>query len=406
MSGATRHHGRWTQDDRCRSPWQYLPVEVPPGSAGLRVELDYDRSGAILDLGCFGPDGFRGWSGGARSSFVITPGEATPGYLPGELEPGLWHVVIGLYRLPPGGAGYSVTATASGTPGRLTPDPPAAAPAPLTARPSRRELPARPGHRWLAGDLHTHTVHSDGELTVAELARFAAAQGLDYLAVTDHNTTSHHAELKDAAARYGIILIPGQEVTTEDGHAGALGDVGWIDFREPPDQWLETTERQGGLLSVNHPIGGHVSWIWPMRRRPPLAEVWHWSWMDPHWTTPLAWWLAWDPAAVPVGGSDWHRPGSDAIPGTPTTWVECAGEGPGAVLDGLRAGRATISARRDGPVLLRQDGEFVAVGADGTILAGPDGQRSVVRGERAVFPAADGYHRLLDFGGATLALTG
>jgi hypothetical protein len=76
------------------------------------------------------------------------------------------------------------------------------------------------------------------------------------------------------------------------------------------------------------------------------------------------------------------------------------------VLDGLRAGRATISARRDGPVLLRQDGEFVAVGADGTILAGPEGPRTVVRGERAVFPAADGYHRLLDVSGATLALTG
>jgi hypothetical protein len=76
------------------------------------------------------------------------------------------------------------------------------------------------------------------------------------------------------------------------------------------------------------------------------------------------------------------------------------------VLDGLRAGRATISARRDGPVLLRQDGEFVAVGADGTILAGPDGQRTVVRGEMAVFPAAGGYHRLLDATGATLALIG
>ncbi len=241
---------------------------------------------------------------------------------------------------------------------------------------------------------------------MAELARFAAAQGLDFLAVTDHNTTSHHAELKDAGARYGITLIPGQEVTTEDGHAGALGDVGWIDFREPPDRWLEATERRGGLLSVNHPIGGHVSWIWPMRRRPPLAEVWHWSWLDPHWTTPLAWWLAWDPTAVPVGGSDWHRPGADATPGTPTTWVETAGDGPGAVLDGLRACRCTISARRDGPVLLRRDGEFVAVGADGTTLAGPDGPRAVVRGNLAVFPAAEGYHRLLDFTGATLALTG
>jgi hypothetical protein len=86
--------------------------------------------------------------------------------------------------------------------------------------------------------------------------------------------------------------------------------------------------------------------------------------------------------------------------------VECAGDDPGAVLDGLGAGRATISARRDGPVLLRRDGEFVAAGADGTILAGPDGSRAVVRGEMTVFPAAGGYHRLLDITGATLALTG
>ena len=381
-------------------------MQVPPGCCGLRVELDYDRSAAVLDLGCFGPAGFRGWSGGARSEFVITADEATPGYLPGEPEPGLWQVVLGIYRLPAEGVEYSVVAEVTSTPGRLRPPPRPAAPPPPGDRPPRRALPARPGRRWLAGDLHTHTVHSDGALTVPELARFAAVQGLDFIAVTDHNTVSHHAELSCAAARYGITLIPGQEVTTEAGHAGALGDVGWIDFREPADSWLDATERGGGLLSVNHPIGGHVSWTMPMRRRPPLVEVWHWSWLDLHWTTPLAWWLAWDAGAVPVGGSDWHRPGSDAPPGTPTTWVECAGDGADAVLDGLRAGRCAISARRDGPVLLRVDGEFHAIGADGTTLAGPDGPRAVVRGDIAVFAAADGYHRLLDSSGATLALTG
>ena len=130
MSGTTRHGGRWTQDDRCASPWHYLPVEVPAGAAGLRVELDYDRSSAVLDLGCFGPAGFRGWSGGARSSFVITPREATPGYLPGELEPGLWQVVLGLYRLPAAGVEYSVTASVSTISGRLRPDPRRPAPGP------------------------------------------------------------------------------------------------------------------------------------------------------------------------------------------------------------------------------------------------------------------------------------
>jgi hypothetical protein len=406
MNGITRHRGHWTPEDRCASPYHYLPVPVPPGTGGLRVELDYDRSSAVLDLGCFGPAGFRGWSGGARPGFVITADRATPGYLPGELEPGEWQVVLGLYELPTAGASYTLTAETTSTPGRFRPPPAAEPPAPLTGRPPRRDLPARPGHRWLAGDLHAHTVHSDGALTVPQLARLGAEQGLDFLAVTDHNTVSHHAELGWASARYGITLIPGQEVTAADGHAGALGDLAWVDFREPADSWLAATERGGGLLSVNHPIGGHVSWLKPMRRKPPLVEVWHWSWLDPRWTSTLAWWLAWDASAVPVGGSDWHQAGSDAVPGTPTTWVECAGDSAGAVLDGLRAGRCAISARRDGPVLLRLDGEFAAVGADGTILAGPDGPRAVVRRDLATFPAAPGYHRLLAPAGATLALTG
>ncbi len=404
----TTHQGRWTLADRFSSAWHYLPVEVPPGSHTLRVELAYRARGCVLDLGCLGPSGFRGWSGGARREFVITPEAATPGYLPGELEPGTWQVMIGIYRMPAGGADYQVTAETSSTPGRLAPPGPPAAPPPLPGqdRPPRRDLPAEPGRRWLAGDLHTHTVHSDGGLTVPELARLAAGNGLDFLAITDHNTVSHHAELPAASGRYGITLLPGQEVTTNGGHAGALGDIGWVDFREPPDAWLAHTERAGGLLSVNHPIGGELSWTLPMTGRPPLAEVWHWSWLDLRWTTPLAWWLAWDPGSVPVGGSDWHRPGDLSAVGTPVTWVECEAADPAAVLDGLRAGRVSISARRDGPVLLRRGGELIAAGAEGAVLAGPDGPRAHVTGPHQAFEALPGYHRLLDESGAVLALIG
>jgi hypothetical protein len=102
MTDSIRHTGRWTLEERFASPWHYLPVEVPPGTGALRVELDYDRAdGAVLDLGCFGPGGFRGWSGGARESFVIARDAATPGYLPGELEAGTWQVAIGVHRVPP-----------------------------------------------------------------------------------------------------------------------------------------------------------------------------------------------------------------------------------------------------------------------------------------------------------------
>jgi hypothetical protein len=398
------HTGRLTLEHRFESAWHYLPVEIGPGTAGLRVELEYEHgTGTVLDLGCLGPGGFRGWSGAARNWFAITREAATPGYLPGEIEAGEWQVMIGVHRIPPDGVPYRVTVQATRRDEGLLP--PVSPAPPPGERPPRRELPAGSGRRWLAGDLHAHTVHSDGELTVPELAVLAVERGLDFLAVTDHNTVSHHAELAGAARRYGITLLPGQEVTTEGGHAGALGEVGWIDFRREPDDWLDATEARGGLLSVNHPFGGPVSWTRPMRRRPPLVEVWHWSWLDKRWTLPFGWWLAWDPTAVPVGGSDWHRPGSDAPPGRPTTWVECTGSEPDDVLDGLRAGRVAISAERDGPVLLRHDGDLVAVQADGTILAGPYGPCARVRGDLTRLPGAAGPHRLLDASGASLALT-
>src|SRR3984957_15381291 len=91
MGALTRHAGTWTIEDMMASPLYYLPVEVPAGAAALRVTLSYSRDGgAVLDLGCFSPLGFTGWSGGARSSFVISPLGATPGYLPGEVVAGLW----------------------------------------------------------------------------------------------------------------------------------------------------------------------------------------------------------------------------------------------------------------------------------------------------------------------------
>jgi hypothetical protein len=423
MGSVIRHAGTWTIEDMMASPLRYLPVEVPAGAAALLVTLSYPRDGgAVLDLGCFGPAGFGGWSGGARSSFVVSAAGATPGYLSGEVAAGRWQVAIGLYKVPLDGVKYEVTAEVVGSAetgwARRVAEAVAAdggsdgvgggvllGPA-VPERRGRRELPAAAGRSWLAGDLHSHTVHSDGALTVPELAALAVSRGLDFVAVTDHNTVSHHRELAPVSALYGVTLVPGQEVTTPRGHAGVLGDTGWIDFRSPADAWLAAAERGGGLMSVNHPFAGDVSWLHPMRRRPPLLEVWHWSWLDPTWTTPLSWWQLWDAAAIPVGGSDWHRPGSDSPLGTPTTWVECDDDsGVTGVLEGLRAGRVAITAERDGPILLRHDGGFAAIGADGLLMADPDGPYRRVDGDVAYLPGRPGYHRLLTALGATVALT-
>ncbi|MER3460489.1 MAG: hypothetical protein C4303_04910, partial [candidate division GAL15 bacterium] len=63
-------------------------------------------------------------------------------------------------------------------------------------------------------DLHTHTTASDGTLSPRELVREACAAGLKVLALTDHDTTEGIREAQGEAARLGIELIPGVELST------------------------------------------------------------------------------------------------------------------------------------------------------------------------------------------------
>lgn len=419
----TEHSGTWLPEDRAASRYHYLPVDVPAGAAGLRVALEYDRSAGVLDLGVFDPAGrFRGWSGASRESFAVTREWATPGYLPGELPAGEWRVLLGLHRVPPPGLAFSLTAetgrvdppaaslpvetalSAEMAPAGMAPGP-SPAPDPPAERPSqRRGLPTTGGLTWLAGDLHAHTEHSDGTLRVDQLAALAAASGLDFLAVTDHNTVSHHPALPRAGARAGVVLIPGQEVTTDRGHANAFGNIGWVDFRRPAADWVSTVASRGGLLSINHPLGSDCAWRHPLAQRPPLAEVWHSGWWDRTWGAPLAWLQAWGADTIPVGGSDFHNPAQHARLGQPTTWVACPDRSAAGVLDGLAAGRVAISADPDGPLLVPAGEDLLALDADGALLADTTGRRRVVRGDRATFPAGPGLHWLEDHRTQILAI--
>jgi hypothetical protein len=386
--------GRWTPADRDELLNRLIPIEVPEGAPTLSVTLAYDRGGgAVIDLGAWGPGGFRGWSGSDKAGFTITPREATPSYLPGPVA-GEWQILHGLHRVPAVGVEWEMRIELDAA--TLPPPPP---PPPLPERPPRHQLPAAPGRHWLAGDLHAHTVHSDGILTVHGLACLARERGLDFMGITDHNTTSHHAELPAAAAYAGVILIPGFEITTDLGHANCFGTDRFVDFRNPPDRWLADAEEVNGLLSLNHPLLGDTAWRLHMDGRPPLLEVWHSSW-DRRGREPLEWWHAWN-AGSPVGGSDFHRFGRDGLPGTPTTWVEVEGDD---VLGGLRAGRTAISFDPRGPLLVPHDAELVVIGGDGTTLVGPDGDRWRIAQARERLPGGPGPWLLVDDDGTALAL--
>ncbi|MEG0771748.1 PHP domain-containing protein [Clostridium sp.] len=67
---------------------------------------------------------------------------------------------------------------------------------------------------FLKGDFHIHSTASDGRLTPFEVVQFAKKQGVDIIALTDHNTMSGVKEALLAGEKYGVAVIPGVELST------------------------------------------------------------------------------------------------------------------------------------------------------------------------------------------------
>jgi len=102
-------------------------------------------------------------------------------------------------------------------------------------------------------DLHTHSTASDGKLSPAELIRHAQAVGIEVIALTDHDTLSGLEEASGEAARIGIELIPGVEISAEN-DPGTLHMLGY--FVDPSDAELVETLSwlRGGRDDRNHII--------------------------------------------------------------------------------------------------------------------------------------------------------
>jgi predicted metal-dependent phosphoesterase TrpH len=104
-------------------------------------------------------------------------------------------------------------------------------------------------------ELHTHSDRSyDGRDPVELLLQQAEAVGLDALAVTDHDEIDASIEAAEIASEYGLVGIPGMEITSAAGHVLGLG----IEERVPAGlSFSETLDRVsdlGGITVVPHPF--------------------------------------------------------------------------------------------------------------------------------------------------------
>lgn len=385
--------GTLTRDDKACDDYAYLPFEMPAGIARVDVRYwvsrprdaaDLAGAGNTIDIGIFDPRGiafgtgagFRGWSGSDRASFFIALNEATPGYLAGPLPPGAWNIILGLYNVAAEGCAYTVEIT-------LTPGDGTAAPGALDLP---GWLPALPGGAgWYRGDLQCHTHHSDGKGSLDTLLSTARSRGLDFLAVTDHNTVSHILEYPRHAGRRPL-LIPATEVTTYYGHMNVWGLRAWQEFRcgradaAMMRSIIDLAHAAGCLCSVNHPKTDGPRWEYgdlPFD----CVEAWQAPWPFRNEES-LAFWEALLTAGrrvIAVGGSDYHQPLQAMQPrphllGQPTTWARSGDLSVSGILGAIRAGRVCVSGDVDGARLelrVREGGAWREMGDAVPARGGP-----------------------------------
>jgi len=115
-----------------------------------------------------------------------------------------------------------------------------------------------------SGNTHSHSTYSDGKSTLEENRRVMMENGHSFIYATDHNTTAHHAELKEYEAKgieENFLHIPGWEFTTPYGHSIAYRTDEVYDKEKIPERgdleaWQEYMDVQNGknaIVYICHP---------------------------------------------------------------------------------------------------------------------------------------------------------
>lgn len=357
-----------------------------------------------LNYSLFGPNGEfcgRGESRYMGRPIVVSETYATPGFLARQIKAGNWTVRVALYTLVTENcnfhlqgwfySGERIDNLFSNSCNDLYK---------VGRKPSssRKKTLSR-AKGWLAGDLHLHSNHSDGECTVRELERTAEQRGLDFFVLTDHNTVSGFSMINTDK----FLVIPGIEITTFYGHVLAIGVKSYIDWatQHLEHASLETiinrTRSVGGLVGAAHPnlIGSPIcagcQWKFNGLSKLDFVEIWRGPW-NKNWSVEQAgnvstiqWWdkqASEGTSLVGTGGSDFH--GKVPEPNLPTTYVLAEANNQPAILEGIKQGRIYISSGPIGEfkILIPEKDEKLEIGSSakagfGTILKLNVGLREV-----------------------------
>ena len=342
--------------------YREVPFRVPEGIIRLTIRLSHTggQEHTTINFGLFDARNFRGWSGGSQGTFTLSETDATPSYVPGPIVAGEWKLLVGVPNIRAG-----VRSRFRAEVFLSRPDTPIAVSTFST-------VPLNVEPRWYRGDLHMHSGHSDGSCRsqngqqvrcpVFKTVEAPVNRGLDFIAITDHNTMSEYDAIRELQAYFDrLLIIPGREITTFEGHANVFGTVQYIEFRLTSAQLptanalLRQVRDLHALISINHPndVSGESC----------LGCGWTALDTDFHQVTALEAVNGGDAEApssgisfwqerlnrgfrlTAIGGSDNHNADRTDIPssiGHPTTVVYADSLSERAILQAIRSGRVFI----------------------------------------------------------------
>lgn len=335
----------------------YIPFNVGPDAESIKIKYDYGRYDFdqvykgnieatlepeinIIDLGLISPDGEQvGASGSDKTEILVSESRATPGYTPCIIQPGEWKILLGAYKIHPDGVKihYEVTI--------------------------KYKHP-----RLLKGDLHAHTFASDGVHSMEELAWKAKRNGLDFVAITDHNQVVSRSALPQVE---GITLIPGVEWTHYRGHANFLGVEKPFDgcfatnTLEETQAIFKTAHERGALISINHPFEEGCPFGFDLNSLPfDCLEIWNGPMRESNLKAVGLWHsLLVSGKKIPaIAGSDYHRDTPFIFLGGPTTCVYALSNGASDILAAVKAGNAYFTFAPNAPELEMTAGQDVILG--------------------------------------------
>jgi len=120
----------------------------------------------------------------------------------------------------------------------------------------------------MIAELHVHSTHSDGRDSVRKLLESAIEKRIGAISITDHDTINGSLEAVELVNEeyYPLVVIPGIEISTNDGHLLAYGIREDFDSGMSMEDTIREVRKAGGVSVIAHPFQIHRRGIFSLKK--------------------------------------------------------------------------------------------------------------------------------------------